>query len=40
MAFRRPYGTLKDFRGRFPTLKHGANERCAYGAENESAALK
>ena len=30
--FRRPYGTRTSQMAAFPTLKRGANDRCAYGA--------
>jgi len=30
--FLRPYGTRAHFLARYPTLKRGANNRCAYGA--------
>ncbi len=33
MSWRRPYGTSSfDCETLFPTLKRGANKRCAYGA--------
>jgi len=33
MSWRRPYGTSSfDYGTAFPTLKRGANKRCAYGA--------
>jgi len=33
MPLHRPYGTpMETLKSRFPTLKRGANERCAYGA--------